>query len=265
MVGTFRGYRIFTACRTVKVDKVFMLNDHINRLVRSARQIKMQLPHTSQQLKNIIQGVIAQNKKFKKDLLLEIMYSGGQANSSGVGPKGKAKIYILVFPFKAPSLWWYQKGIALASFPYQRQFPEVKLLNYVGAVIAHQTVVKKFKTEEALFVSPRDNQTILEGTTFNFFIVKEKTIYTSPLDGRILPGITRKVVLKLASKLPQIKLKEKRITLKDLKTATEAFLTSSTRNVVPVVRVNRIKIGDGKPREVNKILKNEFERYLEGY
>lgn len=278
-IGTFRGYRIFTACRTLG-QKVFCLDDHIERLFKSAEVICMELPHDRSQLRAIIEETAERNKKAKpcqkrlslglpadlagQDLLLEIMYSGGQAALNGVAPAGPAILYVAVFPLKLPPLLWYQEGIALASYSYQRQWPEVKLLNYIGAVIAHQTIVKKFGADEALFISPDDRQIVLEGTTFNFFIVKDGAIITHPLDGKILSGITRKVALELARQ-NSIPVKEDYFEFNDLKIADEAFMTSSTRNVVPVVRIDDFKIGDGKPGGITKKLGKAFQEYQKEY
>lgn len=264
-IGTFRGFRIFTACRTLG-QKVFCLDDHIERLFKSAEVICMELPHNRGQLRGIIEEVVDINRKESKedDLLLEIMYSGGQAALNGVAPAGPAILYVVVFPLKLPPMLWYQEGITLASYPYQRQWPEVKLLNYVGAVIAHQTVVKKYGADEALFISPDDRQIVLEGTTFNFFIVKDGAIITHPLDGNILSGITRKVALELARK-QSIPVKEDYFEFNDLKSADEAFITSSTRNVVPVVKIDDFMIGNGRPGEITKKLGRAFQEYQMDY
>jgi len=272
-IGTFRGYRIFTACRTLG-QKVFCLDDHIERLFKSAKVICMELPHSRDQLRGIIEETVAKNKgsepsqgdsEPKQDILLEIMYSGGQAAANGVAPAGPAVLYVVVFPMKMPPLSWYQEGITLASYPYQRQWPEVKLLNYIGAVIAHQTVVKKYGADEALFISPDDRQTVLEGTTFNFFIVKDGVIITCPLvDGKILSGITRKVALELGRQ-NGIPVKEDYFEFNDLKSADEAFITSSTRNVVPVVKIDDIKIGDGRPGAIVRKLGEVFKDYQVSY
>lgn len=262
-IGTFRGYRIFTACRTLG-DQVFRLDDHVSRLLNSARQIKMELPFSRKQLKTVIEQVAVRNRRQNKtgDFLLEIMFSGGQAAVNGVAPAGKAVLYIVVFPVKMPPDRWYSQGIKLASYPYQRQWPEVKLLNYVGGVIAHQTVVKQFKADEALFVTPDRRQVILEGTTFNFFVVKWGKIITHPLNGKILPGITRKVALQLAQKL-RIPVQESLFLYRGLDSVDEAFVTSSTRNVVPVAKVDGIQIGNGQPGEITLRLGEAFRAYQE--
>jgi branched-chain amino acid aminotransferase len=280
ITGTIRGFRIFTACRTLQNGRVFCLEDHIDRLFNFAKTIYMELPHDKNELKEVIQETIVKNKeegkenRFSsssfavaregKELLLEIIYSGGSANLSGVAPTGKAILYIMVLPLKMPPARWYEKGIKLAVYPYQRQWPEIKFLNYVGAVIAHQTVVKKYEADDALFISPHEKKIILEGTTFNFFIIKNGVIMTHPADGKILPGITRKVALELACQRG-IKTKEDYFSLDDLLEVEEAFITSSTRNIVPVVRVDDIVIGSGQPGEITNKLARFFKEYQANY
>ena len=262
-VGTFRGFRIFTAARTIG-SKVFRLQDHIDRLFSSAEKVYMPLPYTKNELQEIIQETINRNSEREGDLLLEIIYSGGMAGETKLNTAGSAVLYILVIPLKTPPDEWYRNGIKLASFVYQRQWPEIKLLNYVAGVIAHQTVVKEHQAQEALFVSPYENKTVLEGTTFSFFIVKDDVVITHPLDGKILPGITRRVVLELAEK-QGITVKEESFVYNDLKDMDEAFITSSTRNVVPVVKVDNITIGKGVPGEITKKLINAFCEYQANY
>jgi branched-chain amino acid aminotransferase len=265
IVGTIRGFRIFTACRTLG-DKVFHLGDHTDRRFNSARAIYMDLPHTKDELRGIVEETVAQNRQNQDiDMLLEIIYSGGVAADNGVVPTGPARLYIAVFPLKPPPDRWYREGMKLASYRYQRQWPEVKLLNYVGAVIAHQTVVKKFGADQALFITPDDRQVVLEGTTFNFFIVRSGTVITHPLDGRILPGITRKVTLQLAKQMPNLEVKEDYFSYDDLKVVDEAFITSSTRNVAPAVKIDKIVIGNGKPGVVTQNLSRLFKEYQDSY
>ncbi len=264
MVGTFRGYRIFTACRTLNGGKVFRMEDHVERLFRSAQEISMDLPHDREGLKDLVASVVEKNKDHG-DVLLEIMYSGGKAAPAGVAPEGPAHVYVLVFPFAPPPEDWYVKGISLASFAYQRQWPNVKLLNYVGGVVAHQTVVKDYDATEALFVSPRDCQTILEGTTFSLFVLDTNgTVVTPPLDGTILDGVTRKVLVEI---LPRagIAVEERRITLTDLSNMNEVLIASSTRNIVPVVKVDDTVIGEGIPGQMVKRLNDILAEYQKHY
>jgi branched-subunit amino acid aminotransferase/4-amino-4-deoxychorismate lyase len=264
MLGTFRGYRIFTACRTLNNGNVFHLDDHIERLFYSAKIINMQLPHNPTALKEIILRLVKKNVA-AGDILLQIMYSGGAPTSGTLVPKGPAHLYILAFPLTIPSDKWYQNGITLASFVYQRQWPEVKLLSYVGGVVASQTVVKNYKADDALFVSPLDNQTILEGTTFSIFCVNEDDhLLTPPLDGRILDGITRKILIDLAQS-NNLQLSETTITLNMLAEMKELFFVSSTKNIVPIIRVDRQLIGNGKPGQLTNYMGKLLNSYQKSY
>ena len=264
MLGTFRGYRIFTACRTLNNGNIFHLDNHIERLFYSAKKISMRLPHNPTTLKEIILRLVSKNVA-AGDILLQIMYSGGSPTPGTLAPKGAAHLYILAFPLTTPSDKWYQNGITLASFVYQRQWPEVKLLGYVGGVVAGQTVVKNHKADDALFISPLDHQTILEGTTFSIFSVNEDGhLMTPPLDGRILDGITRKILINLAQS-NRLQLSETTITLNMLGEMKELFFVSSTKNVVPVVRVDRQLIGNGNPGQLTNHMGKLLKSYQKSY
>ena len=87
---------------------------------------------------------------------------------------------------------------------------------------------------------------VTEGASSNLFIVTEGRLSTPSLSNKILPGITRKVVMEMARQL-KVGCKEKALTREDLLRADEIWLTSSTRNIVPVTRVDEQQIGDGTP------------------
>lgn len=264
MLGTFRGYRIFTACRTLNNGNVFRLNKHIERLFYSAKILEMQLPHSPTTLQRIILRLVKKNLAVG-DMLLQIMYSGGTPAPGTMVQKHPAHLYILAFPLTIPSAEWYQNGIVLATFVYQREWPEVKLLSYVGGVIANQTVVKHHKANDALFISPLDNQTILEGTTFSIFAINNNGhLLTPPLDGKILDGVSRKVIIDIA-RSNRLQLSETTITLNTLNKMKEMFIVSSTRNVVPVVRVDKQRIGDGKPGQLTNYMGELLNSYQKSY
>ena len=264
ILGTLRGYRIFTAARTVR-GKVFHLDDHVNRLFDSAAEIYMEMPHTKEELKRVVEETVAKNnRETSGDLFVEILFSGGPADAIGVLPIGPAHLYIIVFPLKPRPESFYRDGISLAAYQYERQFPSVKLLNYVGGVIANQTVVKQHNAQDALFVSVSPPHYILEGTTFNFSLVSDGVLYTHPFDGAVLHGITLDITLKLARE-KNILVKRERLPYEALRSADEAFITSVGRNIIPVIRVDDIVIGKGAPGAMTRSLMKAFEEYLAQY
>jgi branched-chain amino acid aminotransferase len=234
-VGLVRGYRIFTACRTVR-GQIFQKQAHIDRLFASAKEIYMDMPHGPDTLSAILDEAVQQNAAAGHELLLEIIYTGGLAQDNGTAPSGTAQLLIWVLPLKLPAQAWYDEGVHLATFVHQRPYAAVKLMFYLGGVIAHQTVVKAQGADMPLFVSP-DTGHVLEGSTFNMFFVRDGVLYTPPLDGRVLKGITRAVVLDAACSLG-IPAQESPVLAAEIGSYDEAFLTSSTRTIVPVRRID---------------------------
>lgn len=267
IIGFVRGYRIFTACRTVNRDFIFHEADHIERLFDAAGQIHMTLPLDRGELSTLLHHeVVQKNLDPAGDVLLEIVFTGGPAAPNGVAPAGPAKLMVMVFDLKLPPDRWYEEGVALASYVHQRPFATVKSMFYMGAVMAHQTVVLEQKADEGLFIDPVDGETVLEGTTFNVFLVRSNNeIWTTPLDGRVLKGITRGVVLDVIRRETGYQVVEKPFTLNEMKAAKGAFLTSSTRNVVPITRMDETLIGDGKPEGVTLEILGKVRGYQESY
>ena len=258
------GYRIFTSSTTIK-HKFFRIDDHIDRLISSAKDINMDVSFSSSELSTLIKETISNNNDIMDDFIIFIFLSGGLPKPLTLKPKGPAHLYIIVNPLVLPPVEWYKNGIAVATFAYQRQFPTAKLLNYVGSVNAHQTVIPDHKAQEGLFISPDDNDTILEGTTFSFFTVdRNNNIITRSEDGYILGSITRRVVVEILRE-NDIILREENIKVSDLKDMKEAFLASSIRGVVPITRVNNTIIGNGKPGDRTLLLMQLYKNIKDKY
>lgn len=265
--GTIRGYRIFTACRTVN-QKIFRLQDHLDRLYNSAKAIYMTPPMSRHELAILLDELLLKNSNLSagSDLLLDIIFSGGLEGStmkqSGLG----AHLYVAVQKMVPPSPESYRDGVALATFSHQRMLPGVKLLNYIGAIMAHQTVVPTQGAYDTLFLCPEDKDTILEGSTFTiFFVSASGKIITPPLDGRILESVTRKVIFELLAPLKEFSLEEGQIRLSELDAFSECFMASTTRNILPVTRLDDRTIGDGKPGSVTRAAMAVMQGYVNSY
>ena len=258
-VGALRGYRIFTTGTTIN-HQLFRIDDHILRLFSSAKSIFMEISFTKNQLSNLIKETISKNSNIKKELTIIIFFTGGPSDYTKVKPKGAAQLYILINEYKPPPIEWYKNGISVATFIYQRQYPTVKLLSYVGAVIAHQTVIPEYNAQEGLFISPEDNDTILEGTTFSFFVVDENDSLTTPPENKLILGsITRRVIVEII-KNNNLSYKEEKLKVSQLKNKKEAFLVSANRGIVPIVRINNFKINNGYPGEKTSLITKLYKQ-----
>lgn len=265
--GTIRGYRVFTACRTVN-GKIFRLEDHVERLYGSAAGIHMQPPMPPERLRALAEEIVQKNLETApdRDLQIDVIFSGGlhreTMNQSGKG----AHLYLAVMPLAQPSPEMYESGVALATFPHQRMWPEVKLLNYVAAIVACQTVVPQYHAYDVLYVDPIDRRRVLEGSTFTvFFVDSGGNILTPPLDGHILESVTRRVLLQIMNSRADMRFRESAISLDDIPSFQEAFIASTTRSVLPVVRIDDTVVGSGKPGPVTRAVMATFDEYLRSY
>lgn len=265
--GTIRGYRVFTACRTIN-GKIFRLEDHLARLYRSAEAIYMQPPLPREELRDLLNGLVRKNlnEATSEELHIEVIFSGGLLNNTMIQSNRGAHLYVAVQPLVVPPRHMYEKGVALATFPHQRMLPDVKLLNYVGAVLAFQTVVPKLHAYDVLFVDPGDRRTVLEGSTFTvFFVDGGGRILTPPLDGRILDSITRRALFDVLEPSDTFRIEETPISLDRIAEFSEAFMASTTRNVLPVTRIDHTVLGSGKPGPVTRGVMKLFQEYFESF
>ena len=185
------------------------------------------------------------------------MIGGMEFNSS--------TLLILVDELKNLPANVFKKGIKLISFEHKRIMPEVKTLNYIPVVKLFSGEMKKQKAFEVLYTY---SNRVLECSTSNFFIIRKNTIITPK--NNILIGTTRDLVIKLAKK--EFKVEERDIKISELKTADEAFITATNKEIIPVVKIGAQKIGGGKPTtergkvgKNTKILMKLFKNYTEKF
>ena len=107
-----------------------------------------------------------------------------------------------------------------------------------------------------------DDGCVLEASRANVFIVEDGRIYTPPADGRILPGVTRRTLLDLLSR-EKIPLVERAFRVEEAQGAREAFITSASGTVMPVVAINGVVIGNGYPGNLTRLLRSSFHQVAE--
>lgn len=252
-LAILRGYGIFDFLVTYD-NKPFLLDDHIDRLFNSARQINLQIPYSKKQLRSFVLKTIKKNRS--SSLTVRIIVTGG-VSSSNIFPEGKSSVAILIEKRTPYPKSCYQKGIKLKTYQYLRFAPQAKHINYLPAVVVKNKANQK-SFLEVLYVYQKQ---ILECTTSNFYIVKKETLIT-PKEN-ILHGITKKIVLQLAKKI--LKVAEKPIYVNDLKNADEALISASDKEIMPVVQIDNSKINQGKPGKYTKKLIKVFHNYTENY
>ena len=234
-LGLQRGYGVFDFFRLVN-GKPFLWDHYWERFTASSQALGLTLPYAPEQLKEVVRELIEANNL--EDAGIKLTLTGGYA-ADGYSPVAP-NLIITTHQLKPPLSQQYQQGIKVITHEYQRELPHVKTTNYLQGILL-LPLLKKKGVDEALY---HHKGRITEFPRCNFFIVKDGVLMT-PGD-HILMGITRKCVSVLHP------LQETDIHLDDLAKADEAFLTSTTRGILPIVEVDGRKIGNGKPGAISR-------------
>lgn len=256
-LGVFEGVRAYS---TPEGTKIFRLNDHTNRLFESAKAVNMKIPFSQQEI-NEAQKEVFRVNELDEGYIRPMCFYG----SEGMGLRAdNLKVHCIVAAWEWPSYMSpeaFEKGINIKISSYKRETGNIVSRskvngNYVTSIMALQEAMKE-GYDEALLLDDEDN--ISEGSGENFFIVKNKTLYTPDLDAS-LDGITRKSIISLAEELG-IKVEVKKVKLQDVLDADELFFTGTAAEVVPIRSVDKKLISNGERGEVTTILqKNYFDQ-----
>lgn len=235
-IAVLRGYSAFEALRTYD-RRPFHLGEHLERLYRSAQMIDLQLPYAREEVASIIREIIARNPY--RHAAIRMLVTGGESED-GMIAVGRPKLLVMIGPLGERDMQRFARGYSLITSRLQREAPEAKTSNYTSAVRALKEAARR-GADDALFVNEQGH--VQEATRSNFFIFRGDTLVT-PRD-QILIGITRDIVLDLARE--RFPIEERPILLAELALADEAFLTASSREISPVVRIDDQVIGTGRP------------------
>lgn len=221
-----RGYGIFDFFRLAGHQPLF-LHDHLTRFFASAAGMHLTVPLPAEALETAIFDLIKRNDLPNTGIRLSL--TGGYSED-GFNPTN-ANLVLSQHPFSPPTTTQVQKGIRLFTYPYQRQLPHIKSIDYLMAVWL-QPQRSKAGADDILY---HQNGSITESPRSNFFLVTSDERIITPANN-VLAGITRKKLLQLAGK--HFAVEERDITMKELANAKEAFLTSTTKQILPVAQVD---------------------------
>jgi len=251
-IGMLRGYGVFDVMCTAN-GKPFLFDEHFARLKKFAQELKLPMPFSKTEFVDILQKLLQAND-FPKSTIRTVLTGGVSANAF---LPGRPTCYILIEKFKALPKEYYEKGVGVVTLNFGRHLPKIKITNYVEAI--RQQHLKKRKDDiEITYI--KDGK-VLENSMSNVFIFKGDTLVTAKEE--ILLGTTRNLIVKLAKK--KFKVEEREVTEKEFRAASEVFLTGANKDVVPVVRIDGKKIGDGKVGENTKVVMKLFREYYEKY
>ena len=253
-LAILRGYAVFDFLRTYN-GHPFHLEAHLQRLRNSAALIGLDCHWSLAELTDIVDQTLARNDYAESNIRLLI--TGGDSEDS-ISPGRHPRLLVMVRPVTPYPEIWYEEGIKIITARLNRYIPGAKSTDYIRAIVTLKDA-EAAGAIESVYVN-KDDQ-VLEGTTSNLFIVRENTVITPSDD--ILPGITRDVLLEIMQ--PDLPLDLRPVSRQELLTADEAFVASSTKEVVPVVQVDEQTIGDRLVGPVTKKVMALFRDYTDNY
>lgn len=255
--GFLYGDSVFETLRTYG-GKAFALDAHLDRLIKSAGLVFIPVPLEKAALGEEIEGAIAAGGNAES--YVRVIITRGQG-SIGLDPSlaDKPRRVIIVQPLSVPPAAFYADGVGAVSYRTQRNTDRTsaegaKIGNYLVSVLAMREATRAGAVE-ALVVDAEGR--VLEGSSSNVFVVSGGTIVTAPTSAGILAGITRHHVLELASELG-VPVELRAPTLEEAYRADELFISSSIRELMPIVRLDQRAVGGGRPGPV-------FRRLLEAF
>ena len=253
--GVFEGIRSYNGV-------VFKLKEHIDRLYNSAKAIMLDIPMTKDEMIEAVLKTLRKNGL--KDAYIRLVVTRGKGDL-GLDPRKCPKPSVIIIT--VPLLQLYdekvrERGMSMIVSWVRRDSVdatthEIKSLNYLNSILA-KIEANNAGADEAIILDP--NGFICEATGENIFIVKDGKLFTPPSTSGTLPGITASVIKEIAQKLGY-QVIEKGITVTELYSADEAFLTGTAAEVMPIREVNKRQIGEGKMGPITRRILKKFMEY----
>ncbi len=257
--GFLYGDSVYETTRTFN-QKAFRLEAHLERLFDSANKIGLTPTLSKEEIQAAINKTIAESHFL--DATLRIVLTRGNNSDLGLDPALSFENNLIIFTKKiTPNpTSWMTEGVSLTFFQKSEKSKGAlpKTGNYQENILAYKHAINK-NYFDSLMINTEGF--ITEATTSNAWIIKDNIVYTPPLSDGVLGGLTRKTILEIESLgLLGIKIIEKSLTKEDFLAGDECFITSTTRCVVPVTKIENTFISKGKAGHLSlEILK----RYLE--
>jgi branched-chain amino acid aminotransferase len=261
--GFLYGDSVFETLRTYN-GKPFELEEHLLRLERSAELVFIPLPISRAELEREVLDAIA--SAGNRESYVRLMVTRGQG-PLGLDPglADRPRRVIIVQPLVPPPAEQYLRGIAAISYRTERvadatSAQGAKIGNYLISVLAMREA-RNAGAAEALIVDGQGR--LLEGASSNIFLVARGKLVTPPLEAGVLAGITRAHLLRLAEELG-IAVELSAVRLEETATADELFISSSIRELLPVIQLDGKRIGPGSPGPIFQSLLAAFRARTRG-
>lgn len=247
-IGLLRGYAVFDLLRTVG-GRPFLLAEHLDRLRASAAELRLAVPPTDAELADVIAELLRLNAH-DDEATVRFVLTGGISTDGMKFDPSSPTFFILTHDLHEPPSELYEQGGKLCTHLHARECPTAKTTNYL-------TMLKnrpRLEAEGGVDLLYHDGNRVYEAASASFYIVRGETIFAPCED--VLRGTIGELALGLAR--TRFAIVSHSFTLDDALSADEAFLTSTTRGVVPIVALDDRRIGSGAVGEVTRYLMTAY-------
>jgi branched-chain amino acid aminotransferase len=259
--GIFEGIRAYEAKNGTAI---FRLKDHVKRFFNTAKIDSMPMKFTDKQISKAIVDCVRINKLKSCYIRPFGFYNVDQIGVSAYGKK--VSVFIASIPFGAYFGAGKEKGIRCKISSWHRINSEILPVeaknsgNYINSILANYEA-KNAGFDEAIFISGEGY--LAEGSGENLFLVKNGRLVTPDASADILLGITRDSIIKIAESMG-IEVEERAVHREELDSADEVFFTGTAAEITPIVNVDGIKMGKGKPGPITKMLAQKYGNIVAG-
>ena len=254
--GLLYGDGLFETMRSYN-GMVLALDRHLQRLYRSAGMIGLKIYSSRRYIKKGIYKLLRVNRLKDAYIRLAVTRGKGRVGLNTTAVKGQSLI-IIVKKFTPYPRECYEKGISLATVSIRRDersyLSTIKSLNYLNNILARIEAQGKGADDALLF---NTKGKIAESAVSNIFMIRGDRLITPSVDSGILPGITREIVLSIAHKAG-LRPVAGFISLAELKGADEVFLTNTLMEIMPVIKINKKRIGSGRPGFLTRAVRDVY-------
>ena len=256
--GVFEGIRVYDG-------KIFKETEHIRRLFESAKGIRLDIPMSADQIRSAMHETVQANRITGDGYIRLVVTRGVGLLGISMLKTACPTVFVIADRIALYPAEVYQRGLHCIVSSFARNHPitlspRVKSLNYLNNILAKAEALDA-GADEAIMRNVEGH--IAECTGDNIFIVRNGVMVTPPLGEGILEGITRTLVMELASRRG-ITAQESVLLRHDLYIADECFATGTAAEIVPITEIDRRPVGSGKPGPVTRQLTQDFIAYRSG-
>ncbi len=228
---------VYTTMRTVGKIRIFQFRYHLNRLIESYSLSRGIFPFDIEKIRQPLFATINEFPAKELRIRVHIPFNSPEM------------VYFLLEELTTPEKSDYEQGVSVNTNKLSRNNPKAKLTSFIRKSEKIKKYCKENFLEESLLINS-ENQ-LLEGLSSNFFTVLDNIIYTA--DREVLSGATRDIILEEARKA-NLEINYCPITYERINEIDEAFISSTSRGLLPVIKIDGFQVGNGKPGKISKLL-----------